>query len=92
MNKEVGSGSSQYPVGYWDQLVTEKEAAKFLGYSVRALQNWRLRGGGPPFVKVSSRSVRYRRGDFRDWAHERRRTSTSDAGGGASPRKLNLDD
>jgi hypothetical protein len=51
-----------------------------------------LRGGGPPYVKVSSRSVRYRRGDFRDWAQERRRTSTSDTGGGAPPSKLNLDD
>ena len=43
-----------------DRLISENEAAQFLGYTVRALQNWRLRGGGPKFVKVSSRSVRYR--------------------------------
>jgi predicted DNA-binding transcriptional regulator AlpA len=91
MNKAFDSGLGQYPVGYWDQLVTEKEAARFLGYSVRALQNWRLRGGGPPYVKVSSRSVRYRRGDLRDWAFARLRTSTSDSGG-SPPSKLDLDD
>jgi len=43
------------------ELVNEREAASILCYSVRALQNWRHRGGGPRFVKVSSRSVRYRR-------------------------------
>lgn len=91
MNKGTGFGSGQYPVGYWDQLVTEKEGARFLGYSVRALQNWRLRGGGPSFVKVSSRSVRYRRSDLRDWAQERLRTSTSNTGRNEGP-GLSLDD
>lgn len=50
-----------------DQLMTETEAAEVLCYSVRALQNWRHRGGGPRFVKVSSRSVRYRRSDLLAW-------------------------
>lgn len=52
---------------YLDRLINEYEAADFLGYSVRALQNWRVRGGGPRFVKVSSRSVRYRRRDLLAW-------------------------
>jgi len=30
---------------YLNQLVDEKEAASMLCYSVRALQNWRHRGG-----------------------------------------------
>lgn len=63
-----------------DQLVKENEAAALLGYSVRALQNWRIRGGGPAFVKVSSRSVRYRRGDLIAWVRARIRRSTSDEG------------
>lgn len=54
-------------VDYMDRLIDEKEAASFLGYTVRALQNWRLRGGGPKFVKVSARSVRYRRRDLFAW-------------------------
>lgn len=70
----------RYPLGYLDQLVCEKEAAAFLGYTIRALQNWRLRGGGPQFVKVSSRSIRYRRRDLMAWTEERIRQSTSDLG------------
>ena len=39
--------------------MTEKEAAGVLCYSQRALQNWRVRGGGPEYVKVNGNSVRY---------------------------------
>jgi predicted DNA-binding transcriptional regulator AlpA len=62
-----------------DQLVDEHEAAGMLCYSVRALQNWRHRGGGPRFVKVSARSVRYRRRDLLDWIAERTVAHTSEA-------------
>ncbi len=60
-----------------DQLITEKAAADFLGYSVRALQNWRVRGGGPKFVRVSGRSIRYRLRELNDWAESRLCSSTS---------------
>lgn len=60
-------------------LLDEKAAAKLLGYSVRALQNWRLRGGGPKFVKVSNRSIRYRKIELAQWIEERIRASTSQA-------------
>lgn len=60
-------------------LVDEREAASILCYSVRALQNWRHRGGGPDFVKVSSRSVRYRRTDLEKWISERTVSNTSQA-------------
>lgn len=60
-----------------NRLVNEKEAAQFLGYTIRALQNWRLRGGGPNFVKVSSRSVRYRVSDLSEWVDSRIVNSTS---------------
>lgn len=63
-----------------DRLLNESEAAAFLGYTIRALQNWRLRGGGPRFVKVSGRSIRYRRRDLNDWVEQRLRFSTADAG------------
>jgi hypothetical protein len=63
-----------------DRLVTEHEAAALLGYTIRALQNWRFRGGGPIFVKVSDRSVRYRRRDLLAWIESRLRTSTADPG------------
>jgi len=64
---------------YLDRLMDEREAAGLLCYSVRALQNWRVRGGGPRFVKVSGRSVRYRRRDLLAWIEERTRSNTSEA-------------
>ena len=60
-----------------ERMLCEEDAAEFLGFSKRALQNWRLRGGGPPFVKVSARAVRYRFCDLRTWATARLRKSTS---------------
>ena len=62
-----------------DRLIDEKEAARFLCYSVRALQNWRHRGGGPRFVKVSARSVRYRKSDLLMWIEDRTVTHTTQA-------------
>ena len=62
---------------YLDKLIDEKAAADFLCYTVRALQNWRCRGGGPKFIKVSSRSVRYCRRDLNEWIEERKISSTA---------------
>jgi len=61
-----------------NRLINEKEAAEFLGYTVRALQNWRIRGGGPKFVKVSARSVRYRFRDLLTWSESLLVSSTSE--------------
>lgn len=61
-------------------LLAEKEAAKALGFSERTLQKWRSVGGGPRFVRVSARAVRYRQVDIDAWVEERLRTSTSDPG------------
>jgi hypothetical protein len=64
---------------HFDCLIDEQTAAAFIIYSTRALQNWRLRGGGPRFVRVSSRSIRYRRRDLIEWAESRLRSSTSES-------------
>jgi hypothetical protein len=52
---------------YLEQLLTEQEAAALLGLSVRFLQNRRTRGGGPLYVEISRRCVRYRRRDLIAW-------------------------
>lgn len=67
---------------YLDRLITERDAADFLGYTMRALQNWRLRGGGPLYVKVSNRSIRYRRRDLQAWVESKLAKHTSAAPGG----------
>ena len=65
---------------YWHGLINEREAAKFLHLTVRTLQGLRQRGGGAKFIRLSSRCVRYRRIDLRNWVEARLRSSTSDPG------------
>ena len=64
---------------YLDRLLNEQEAAEFLSYTTRALQNWRVRGGGPKYVKVSARSIRYRRRDLIAWVEERTYSNSTQA-------------
>jgi predicted DNA-binding transcriptional regulator AlpA len=49
-----------------DALLTEIQIAEFLAMSVRTLQSWRSRGGGPPYIQAG-RAIRYRRSDVIDW-------------------------
>lgn len=60
------------------QLLNEKQAASFLGFTHRTLQMWRLQGGGPTFLKIGKKSVRYMLKDLVEWAESQRRISTSD--------------
>ena len=59
-------------------LLDERAAAGALGMSPRALQDWRRRGGGPHYVRISSRCIRYRPEDLSVWAAERLCTDTTD--------------
>ena len=65
---------------YWQGLIDEKLAAEFLKLSQRTMQGHRYRGGGPKYIALSSRCVRYRRIDLRRWAEAHLRNSTSDSG------------
>ena len=60
-----------------EYLVDEKRAAKMLGFTRRFLQARRIRGGGPPFIKISPRAVRYRLTDLEQWVEARVRINTS---------------
>ena len=71
-----------------ETILNERDTATLLGLTARALQSWRMRGYGPPFVRISSRCVRYRREDLDAWLAARVVRSTSeptpaDADGGA---------
>lgn len=61
-------------------LLTETEAAKLIGFSIRTIQKWRMVGRGPQHVRVSSRAIRYRREDIDAWIESSLRSSTSDPG------------
>lgn len=58
-------------------LLDEREAAESIGLTPRFLQARRVRGDGPPFVRISSRCIRYRPEDIRRWAEEHLAQSTS---------------
>lgn len=57
-------------------LHPERSAAAVMRISARTLQGWRLRGGGPPYVKLGGR-VLYRETDLLAWIESRARISTS---------------
>jgi hypothetical protein len=63
-----------------EHLLDEIQAARLLRLSRRTLQGWRFKGGGPPFVRLSRRCIRYRRGDLQAFVVQRMRRSTSDPG------------
>jgi len=59
-------------------LMDEKVAAAFCNLKRRGMQNLRLVGGGPKFVRISSRCVKYRKIDLIAWSQEKLKRSTSD--------------
>lgn len=61
-----------------EALLTETQASLLSGLSIRWYQKKRQVGGGPKFVRISSRCVRYRRKDLLAYFEERLATSTSD--------------
>ena len=63
-----------------DRLLTAQQAAEYLGLTPRFLEMRRFNGNGPPYIRISSRCVRYQMSDLRIWTEQLRRTSTSDMG------------
>jgi hypothetical protein len=63
-------------------FLNEQQAATFLAISPRTLQAWRVKGGGPKFLKIGA-SVRYRVEDLLGWVETQNRANTSDSGAAA---------
>ena len=59
-------------------LLDENAVAARLGLSVRTLRNWRVRGVGPRFIRLSRRAVRYAQADVDAWLAARTVCSTSE--------------
>jgi predicted DNA-binding transcriptional regulator AlpA len=59
-----------------ERLLTAKEAARFLRVSPSWLAKARMRGDGPPYVKLG-RSIRYGEDAVVQWTKSRTRLSTS---------------
>ena len=67
-------------LAYWHELIPETEAAEFLDLTPRSMQAMRQRGGGPKFIRLSSRCIKYTRTLLKAYADARLRSSTSDPG------------
>jgi predicted DNA-binding transcriptional regulator AlpA len=80
MSKRQGTGrrdssdrGADLPTG--DRLVSEAETAALLGIAPRTLQEWRRKGAGPAFIRLTGRSIRYRQADVLAWVTARIRPS-----------------
>ncbi len=67
------------PLDDADRLFDVIAVSEWLGVSTSTLAKWRLRGTGPPFLKVGKR-ILMRKSDLDKWLDCRRRHSTSDDG------------
>ena len=79
MHNAAPSFSDEPPQTLRALILTEGQAAEFLNLKKKTLQAWRVRGGGPPFLKLG-RAVRYRISDLENFLNERVHESTSDQG------------
>ena len=59
-----------------DEFLSSDYMAEWLLLTVNTLEKWRVRGEGPPFVKVGGR-VRYRRSDVLAWIEENTKAATT---------------
>lgn len=58
------------------ELLTPDQAGKILGMSTHSLAQMRYLGNGPVYIKISAKTIRYRRSDLESWidAHSQRST------------------
>ena len=59
-------------------LLTPAEAGEQLGLTPAALAQLRYTGGGPCFIKLTAKAVRYRQSDLDSWIAAKARSSTHD--------------
>ena len=57
-------------------LLTPAEAGEQLGLTPAALAQLRYTGGGPCFIKLTAKAVRYRQSDLDSWIAAKARSST----------------
>jgi predicted DNA-binding transcriptional regulator AlpA len=60
------------------QLLNTKQAANHLGVSAAYLERDRWAGAKIPFIRLGTRSIRYRQQDIEEFVNSRRMKSTSE--------------
>lgn len=74
---EAKEGSASARQIHDDELYTTRNVSGFTKQSPKTLEAWRLKGYGPPYLKIG-RLVRYRGRDIRQWLDASTRHSTSE--------------
>ncbi len=59
-------------------LLNQKQAADYIGVKTGTMEIWRYRGGGPPFIRISRRCIRYRPCEIDEWLNKRRAANTTE--------------
>ena len=59
-------------LGVGPKLMKTSDTAEFLGVSQEVLFEWRQKGEGPPYLHITSRTLRYDRDDVIAWAQSHR--------------------
>ena len=77
MNMQANVGGGAKPTSPVIKLLTPAEAAQLLRVSVSWLAKARMRGDGPPYIRVG-RSIRYSEAALLQWMKSRQRLSTSE--------------
>lgn len=75
--RPAGMRSTAFGSRKEDLLLTTEQAAEYLGMTSRFLEEKRRTGGGPLFVRISARAVRYRESALRAWLEMRTVANTS---------------
>jgi predicted DNA-binding transcriptional regulator AlpA len=73
----AGRMAAQKPAAPVIVLLTPKEAARVLKVSLSWLAKARMRGDGPPYIRIG-RSIRYSEAALIQWMKSRQRSSTSE--------------
>jgi excisionase family DNA binding protein len=60
------------------KLMSTQEAADYLGRKPVTLQGWRMKGGGPAYIKSGHRTIQYRKEDLDAWIEQRTFGSTAE--------------
>jgi predicted DNA-binding transcriptional regulator AlpA len=66
------------PAAKSPELFTISEVCQFLRVSRGELSDWREKGGGPPYLKLSYRLIRYPRRALIEWLTQHIRNGVSD--------------
>ncbi len=73
----VNEAAAAAALANMDEVLTTSEAAEYLKCSEQHLEASRVRGDGPPFTRVGSRIIRYRKSAILAWMAAREVASTS---------------